>query len=86
MDRHASTIKRHRQSLKRHARNRALTARLRSSIKQVESAAAKGPAEAALKEAIILLDKRAGTGILHRNKAARLKSRLSHLVATRFAS
>jgi len=86
MDRHASTIKRHRQSLRRNARNRAIRARLRSSIKTVRLAEAKGPAEAALKEAISLLDKGAGTSMLHKNKASRLKSRLARLVATRFAS
>ncbi len=86
MDRHPSTVKRLRQALKRNARNRAMKAQVSTSIKNVTSATTEEPARAALKEAVRLLNKSAGRNLIHRNKAARLKSRLSRLVATRFAS
>ncbi|MEE9161527.1 MAG: 30S ribosomal protein S20 [Candidatus Neomarinimicrobiota bacterium] len=86
MDRHPSTVKRLRQALKRNARNRAMKARVSTSIKNVTSATTEEPARAALKEAGRLLNKSAGRNLIHRNKAARLKSRLTRLVATRFAS
>ena len=86
MDRHPSTIKRHRQSLKRSARNRAVKAEIKTSIKKVEFATSEESARTALLEATRLLDRSAGRNIMHANRAARLKSRLSRLVATRFAS
>jgi len=55
-------------------------------IRKVEEATTKETAEAALREAISVLDKSAGARVLHRNRAARMKSRLSHLVASRFTS
>ncbi|UCH63390.1 MAG: 30S ribosomal protein S20 [Fidelibacterota bacterium] len=86
MDRHKSTIKRHRQSLKRNERNRVVKSRMKTYIRKVEEATSKETAETALLEAISALDKTAGSRIIHRNKAARIKSRLTHLVASRFAS
>ncbi len=86
MDRHPSTVKRLRQALKHNARNRAMKAQVNTSIKNVTNATAEEPARAALKEAVRLLNKSAGRNLIHRKKAARLKSRLSRLVATRFAS
>ena len=86
MDRHPSTIKRHRQSLKRNARNRAVKAKIKTNIKKVETATGEESARTALLEATRLLDRSAGRHVLHANRAARLKSRLSRLVASRFAS
>ena len=85
MDRHPSAIKRHRQSRKRNEQNRATRSRMRTHIKNVEVAEAKEVAEGALKTAIKALDTSATARIIHPNKAARLKSRLSRMVATRFA-
>ncbi len=86
MDRHSSTIKRHRQSLKRRAHNRALRSRVNTHIKNVEEATTKEAAEAGLHSALKYIDKSAHKNITHPNRAARLKSRLTRLVATRFAS
>ena len=86
MDRHPSTIKRHRQSLRRREANRAARSRIRTSIKQVEQADSPESASTALQETLKVLDKAAGDRYFHRNKVARIKSRLSRLVATRFAS
>lgn len=86
MDRHPSTIKRHRQSLKRRERNRAARSRVKTYIKIVEEAATQEVADKALKDAIKVLDTSAGAKITHPNKVARIKSRLTRLVTTRFAS
>lgn len=86
MDRHPSTIKRHRQSLKRRERNRAARSRVKTYIKIVEEAATQEVADRALKDAIKVLDTSAGAKITHPNKVARIKSRLTRLVTTRFAS
>ena len=86
MDRHASTIKRHRQSLRRREVNRAARSRVRTSVKNVENADSQETAVTALQEAVKVLDKSVGSRYFHRNKVARIKSRLSRLVATRFAS
>ncbi len=85
MDRHSSTIKRHRQSLKRRAHNRALRSRVNTHIKSVEEATTKEAAEAGLKSALKYIDKSAHKRVTHPNRATRLKSRLTRLVATRFA-
>ena len=53
---------------------------MRTYIKKVVAAVDTGDADAAnaaLKEAIPVIDTMAGKGIMHRNKAARHKSRLS---------
>ena len=75
--------KRLRQSLVRRDRNRAQKTRLRHSLRKFrEAVAAKKLDEAvALSRATaILLDKAASKGVIHGNKAARLKSRMAHLI------
>ena len=84
MDRHKSTIKRHRQSLKRNERNRSARSKVKTYVRKVEEATTKETAETALRDAIRALDK-TGARVIHRNRAARMKSRLSRLVAGRFA-
>ncbi|MFB0515903.1 MAG: 30S ribosomal protein S20 [Candidatus Neomarinimicrobiota bacterium] len=86
MEQHSSTIKRHRQSLKRNARNRSARSKVKTYIKKVEEATTKDAAETALRQAIKELDKSAKARIMHRNRAARLKSSLTRKVASRFAS
>ena len=61
-------------------RNRAIRSRMRTAIKRVRQAPDKATAETALQSAISVVDKTARKGILHRNTAARYKSRLTHLV------
>jgi small subunit ribosomal protein S20 len=79
-----SAAKRARQALKRRARNRAYKSALHTSIKRVEVALAAGDKEAArsaLAGACASLDKTASKGVIHRNAAARRKSRLTRRVA-----
>jgi small subunit ribosomal protein S20 len=69
-----------RQSNKRRLRNRAARTSLRTVIRKVDEATATGDAAAAaaaLKAAAKKLDQAAAKKFIHRNKAARLKSRLS---------
>ncbi|HEX3998477.1 MAG TPA: 30S ribosomal protein S20 [Pirellulales bacterium] len=78
-----SAKKRHKQSLVRRERNRAVKSSLKTQIrKTVEKiAAGKLPeAEAELTSATAKLDKAAAAKIIHPNRAARLKSRLSHRI------
>lgn len=77
--------KRLRQSVVRRDRNRAQKTRLRHSLRKFrEAIAAKKLDEAAAlsRTTSILLDKAASKGVIHANKASRLKSRMSHLIVT----
>lgn len=61
-------------------RNRAKRSRLRGAIKRVRSAGDAAEAQARLQEAFSLLDRAARTRLLHPNRAARIKSRLTQHV------
>ena len=77
---HASAIKAHRQSLGHRERNRKYRSQLRSTLRQIRTvidAKDQGAAKKQLNQAISLIDKMAGKGIIHRNTASRYKSRLS---------
>ena len=63
-----------------HLRNAPLRSRMRSSIKAVQQAPDKESAQQALERAISVLDKTVNKGLLHRNNAARQKSRLTKRV------
>lgn len=76
-----SAEKRARQSIVRRDRNRRDRTRLRTAIKKVRQASSAETAQAALKAAESLLDRSAAKGIVHKNTAARTKSRLSAHVA-----
>ena len=69
-------------SAKAYTRNRALRARLRTALKKVRQASDKASAETALQVAISTVDRTTSKGIIHKNAAARYKSRLSRLVQT----
>jgi small subunit ribosomal protein S20 len=76
----ASAKKRARQSEKRRARNVAQRSMVRSTIKKVVKlvdAKDKAAAEAAYREMVPVLDRYANRGQIHKNKAARHKSRLA---------
>lgn len=81
----ASAKKRARQSEKRRQHNVGYRSMLKSSIKKVNAAIEskdKEAANSALKAAIPVIDKMAGKGLIHKNKAARHKSQLNaHLRA-----
>ncbi len=74
-----SAIKRIRQNSKRRARNRLFTGSARTFVKHARTALGGGTpdeAHAATLAAISALDKAAEKGIIHKNNAARRKSRL----------
>jgi small subunit ribosomal protein S20 len=75
-----SAKKRMRQALVRRDRNRAVNSALKTEMRKVRDAAANGKTEDAAKElpsAYKKLDQAAAKGVIHKNKASRLKSRLS---------
>jgi small subunit ribosomal protein S20 len=80
MPNHKSAEKRMRQNEKRRVVNRNNRGRLRTGIKKLRTALEGGEAGAAqtlLPETISLIDKAVQKGVLHRNAAARYKSRLT---------
>jgi small subunit ribosomal protein S20 len=79
-----SQIKRNKQNEKRRLRNRFFVGRARTSVKKAKLAIEEGNpqnATEATREAIRALDKAAEKGILHKNNAARRKSRLMKRLA-----
>jgi small subunit ribosomal protein S20 len=86
---HASALKAHRQNIVRREHNRELRSRLRGALRQIRTAIDSGdPAQVktALRSTISLVDKMAGKGVIHRNAAARYKSRLAKRVVKRTSS
>lgn len=74
-----SALKQWRASLRRRARNRPVRSAVRTQLRQAVKTITTGerePAEAAVLQAIRVLDKAAEKKILHRNNVARRKSRL----------
>jgi len=79
-----SAKKRIRQNVKHRARNRWRKITMRDSVKKFEDRVLHGSAEeakAAYHKACQLLDKTASKGVIHKNTAARKKSRLAKRVA-----
>ena len=75
--------KRARQAVKLRAQNMSQRSTLRTAIKKVQAAVATGDkaaAQAAFKESVSTIDQIADKKIIHKNKAARHKSRLSAAV------
>ena len=79
-----SQIKRNRQNERRHARNKALSSELKTREKAAVAAAEAGDAAGA-QELLVTAQKRidmaVSKGLIHKNTAARKKSRLSKRVA-----
>ncbi len=83
---HQSALKAHRQNVVRREHNRQLRSRLRGALRDIRAAVDSGdPAKVkdALRATISLVDKMAGKGVIHRNAAARYKSRLAKRVTKR---
>ncbi len=79
-----SAIKRIKQNHKRRLRNRLFTGRARTFVKDAREEIGTGnleEARAATLQAVIALDKAAEKGIIHKNNAARRKSRLMKRLA-----
>lgn len=79
-----SQIKRNRQNEKRRLRNRVFRGWARTAIRDARAAIDSGDATSkeAVLAAISRLDKAAEKGVIHRNNAARRKSRLMKALAT----
>jgi small subunit ribosomal protein S20 len=76
----AQARKRARQAVKRRAHNNSLRSTLRTAIKRVQKVIATGDKAAAsgvFQESVAVIDRIADKKIIHKNKAARHKSRLS---------
>lgn len=75
--------KRARQNVKRRQHNASLRSHVRTVVKKVRAAVASNDyeaASAALTAAVPVIDRLADKGIIHKNKAARNKSRLNKAV------
>lgn len=81
MANHKSSLKRIRQTETRRLHNRFYARAMRSAIKSFRGLTAKTEAEGKLPEMYKLIDKTAQRGIIHKNKAANLKSKLTHFTA-----
>jgi small subunit ribosomal protein S20 len=80
MANHFSALKRARQTVKRTATNRANTSRLRGVLRELRETIAKGDkaaAETTYRSTVSALDKAIQKGVIHKNTAARYKSRLA---------
>jgi small subunit ribosomal protein S20 len=79
-----SQIKRNRQNEARQARNKAVRSEVKTRTKRAVAAADEGAAQAAeaLRLAVKRIDKAAAKGVIHKNQAARRKSRLMKRVNT----
>jgi small subunit ribosomal protein S20 len=89
MANHKSAIKKMRQDEVRRLRNKSYKTRVKNVIKSVEAAIKeqdREAAEKALHEAISVIDRVASKGIIHKNNAARKKSRLTKKVNALAAS
>ena len=75
--------KRHRQSLERREKNRSVKRELKTRVRKVVESVEAGKADVAQSEfraAVQKLDRAAAHNTIHRNKAARTKSRLAKML------
>ncbi len=80
MAHHKSAKKRIRQNEKRRLRNQASRSKINTLSKKVLKAKTKEEATELLKEAVSFIDKTVSKGRIHKNTAARKKSRLTRYV------
>jgi small subunit ribosomal protein S20 len=82
--RNKSALKAHRQNIKRREHNRELRSKLRTGLKAIRKSLDANDIEGARKGLTAtqsMVDKMAAKGIIHRNTAARYKSRLTARVS-----
>lgn len=80
MAKHRSAIRQHRRSIRRNAINRKNKSALRTQVKKLQEVMQQGDKKAAqqlLPSTVSLVDKSVKKGAIHKNKGARLKSRLT---------
>jgi small subunit ribosomal protein S20 len=82
MANHKSSLKRIRSNEVRRIRNKYQHKTTRNAVRDLRAMTVKADAEAKLVEVISMLDKIAKNNIIHKNKAANLKSKLTKFVAT----
>ena len=82
MQRHKSAVKRARQNERRRIRNKAALTKMKTLVRKVRNAKGKDEATGAYKSAVQYLDRLATKGIIHRNKAANQKSKLTKYVTS----
>lgn len=82
MANHKSALKRIRNSEAKRVRNRYQHKTTRTYIKRLRETSNKGEAEKLLPEVIHMIDKLAKKNIIHKNKAANQKSKLTKLVSS----
>ena len=80
MANHKATKKDVRQSTKRRERNRYNGKTTRNAIRDLKAVSDKAAAGKELPEVISMIDKLAKNGVIHKNKAANLKSKLTKRV------
>ena len=76
MANHKSSVKRIRQEEKRRLHNRYYAKTMRNSLRDIRLVSDKAEAEKRMPVVVSLIDKLAKKGIIHKNKAANLKSGL----------
>ena len=76
-DRSKSVLKRQRQEGKHYQRNKHQKSRMKTAVRKVISATNRDEAEPLYRNAVSLIDRLAGKGIIHRNTAARRKSAIN---------
>ncbi len=81
MANHKSALKRIRQSRKRNLRNRYYGKSMRTVVRKLRKETDKATAENNFKKVTALLDRLAGKGMISKNKAANLKSKLAHTIS-----
>lgn len=82
MANHKATKKDVRQAAKRRERNKYYGKTTRNAIRDIKTVEAKAEAGKQLPEVISMIDKLAKRGVIHKNKAANLKSKLAKKVNT----
>ena len=82
MANHKATKKDVRQSAKRRERNRYYGKTTRNAIREIRTVQDKAAAGEQMPEVISMIDKLARRGVIHKNKASNLKSKLTKRVNT----
>ena len=82
MDRHKQQIKRDRQDLKRRAINSQNKSKMRTLIKSVLQSESKSDAEKHYTSSVSFIDKMASKNVIHKNNAARQKSKITSYLNT----
>jgi small subunit ribosomal protein S20 len=77
-----SQIKRNRQNEKARLRNKAVRSELKTRVKSALGSAGTENEAEALRQAVKRIDKAAAKGVIHKNAAARKKSRLAKRIAS----